>query len=42
MGIRSAFLIDLLKEDVYVEQRKGFEGPHHEDLVYRLNKAFMV
>lgn len=40
MGVKSTVLNGLLKEEVYVEQDKGFEDPHHGDHVYRLNKAF--
>lgn len=39
MDVKSVFLKSLLKDEVYVEQPKGFEDPHHGDYVYRLNKA---
>jgi transposase InsO family protein len=39
MDVKSAFLNGLLKEEVYVEQPKGFEDPHHPNHVLRLNKA---
>ena len=39
MDVKSAFLNGLLKEEVYVEQPKGFEDPHQGDHIYNLNKA---
>jgi hypothetical protein len=39
MDVKSAFLNGIVKEEVYVEQPKGFEDPHQPDHVYRLNKA---
>ncbi|CAM8982498.1 unnamed protein product [Rhodiola kirilowii] len=39
MDVKSAFLNELLSEEVYVAQPKGFEDPHHPDHVYRLKKA---
>ena len=37
--IKSAFLNGMLKEQVYVEQPKGFIDPHRPDDVYKLKKA---
>ncbi|CAM8890779.1 unnamed protein product [Rhodiola kirilowii] len=39
MDVKSAFLNDLLFEEVYVAQPKGFEDPHYPDHVYKLKKA---
>ena len=39
MAVKSAFLNDLLSEEVYVEQPKGFEDPKFSIHVYRLKKA---
>ena len=39
MDVKSAFLNGILQEEVYVEQRKGFEDPKHPDHVYYLRKA---
>ena len=39
MDIKSAFLNEILNEKVYVEQPKGFEDPHHPNLVYRVKRA---
>jgi hypothetical protein len=36
MDVKSAFLNGILQEEVYVEQPKGFQDPHH---VYKLKKA---
>jgi hypothetical protein len=38
MDVMSAFLNGILQE-VYVEQRKGFQDPHHPYHVYKLKKA---
>ena len=39
MNVKSAFLNDILHEEAYVEQPKGFEDPKHPDHVYKLKKA---
>ncbi|CAA7027663.1 unnamed protein product [Microthlaspi erraticum] len=39
MDVKSAFLNDVLQEEVFVAQPKGFEDPHKPNSVYRLNKA---
>ncbi|XP_073046244.1 uncharacterized protein [Primulina eburnea] len=39
MDVKSAFLNDILKEEAYVSQPKGFEDPHHPNHVYKLKKA---
>nr|GEW53635.1 hypothetical protein [Tanacetum cinerariifolium] len=39
MDVKTAFLNDELKEDVYVSQPKGFVDPDHPIHVYRLKKA---
>jgi hypothetical protein len=39
IDIKSAFLNGILQEEVYVEQPKGFQDPHHPDHVYKLKKA---
>jgi hypothetical protein len=39
MDVKSAFLNDILQEEVYVEQPKGFQDPHHPHHVYKLKKA---
>jgi hypothetical protein len=39
MDVKSAFLNDILQEEVYVEQSKGFQDPHHPHHVYKLKKA---
>ncbi len=39
MDVKSAFLNGYLKEEVYVEQPKGFVDPHLSDHVYKLKKA---
>nr|GEW06294.1 Gag-Pol polyprotein [Tanacetum cinerariifolium] len=38
MDIKSTFLNDYLKEEVYVNQPDGFVDPHHPDKVYHLKK----
>ena len=40
MDVKTAFLSGFLKEDIYVEQPKGFTDPHFPDHVLYLKKAF--
>ena len=39
MNVKSAFLNEMLQEEVYVEQPKGFVDPHRPDDVYKLKRA---
>nr|GEU30568.1 retrovirus-related Pol polyprotein from transposon TNT 1-94 [Tanacetum cinerariifolium] len=39
MDVKTTFLNDPLKEEVYVNQLDGFVDPHHPNKVYRLKKA---
>jgi hypothetical protein len=39
MDVRNAFLNGALPVEVYVEQPKGFQDPHHPQHVYKLKKA---
>jgi len=39
MDVKSAFLNGIIQEEVYVEQPKGFQDPHHPHHVYKLKKA---
>ena len=39
MDVKSAFLNEILQEEVYVEQPKGFIDPHRPDAVYKLKKV---
>jgi hypothetical protein len=39
MDVKIAFLNDILQEEVYVEQPKGFLDPHYPHHVYKLKKA---
>ena len=38
MDVKSAFLNEMLQEEVYVEQPKGFVDPHRPDDVYKLRE----
>nr|GEW01331.1 retrovirus-related Pol polyprotein from transposon TNT 1-94 [Tanacetum cinerariifolium] len=42
MDVKTAFLNDELKEEVYVSQPEGFVNPDHLTYVYRLKKALYV
>ncbi|GJV83899.1 retrovirus-related pol polyprotein from transposon TNT 1-94 [Tanacetum coccineum] len=39
MDVKTTFLNDTLKEEVYVNPSDGFVDPHHPNKVYRLKKA---
>nr|GEY79631.1 retrotransposon-related protein [Tanacetum cinerariifolium] len=39
MDVKTVFLYDPLKEELYVNQPDGFVDPYHPDKVYRLKKA---
>ena len=39
MDIKSIFLNEILQEEVYVEQPKGFVDPHRPDDAYKLKRA---
>ena len=39
MDVKSAFLNEILHEEVFVEQLKGFQDPHFLNHVLRLKKA---
>ena len=39
MDVKSAFLIGVIFEEVYVRQRLGFEDLKHPDYVYKLKKS---
>ena len=39
MDVKSIFLNDILHEEDYVEQPKGFEDSKHPDHAYKLKKA---
>jgi len=39
MDVNSAFLNGILQEEVYVEQSKGFQDPHHPYHVYKLKNG---
>jgi hypothetical protein len=40
MNVKSAFLNDLIKEEVYVEQPPSFESEEYHNHVYKLHKVF--
>ena len=42
MNVKSAFLNEMLQEEIYVEQPKGFVDPHRSDDVYKLKRAQMM
>jgi hypothetical protein len=39
MNVKSAFLNDVIQEEVYVRLPSGFENPKYLDRVYKLSKA---
>jgi hypothetical protein len=39
MDVKSAFLNDVIQEEVYVRPPLGFESPKYPDIVYKLSKA---
>ena len=39
MDVKSAFLNEILHEEVFVEQLKGFQDPHFPNHVLQLKKA---
>ena len=39
MGVKSTFLNEVLQEELYVEQPKGFVDPHRSNDVYKLKRA---
>ncbi|GKF96566.1 putative ribonuclease H-like domain-containing protein, partial [Tanacetum coccineum] len=39
MDVRSAFLYETIKEEVYITQPPGFKDPDHPDKVYKMVKA---
>ena len=41
MDVKSAFLNEMLQEEVYVEQPKGFIDPYRPDDVYKLREHYM-
>ena len=41
MDVKSAFLSEYIKEEVYVEQPPGFVDPEHPNHVFRLKRLFM-
>ena len=39
MDVKSAFLNEIINEEVYIEQPPGFESQEFLDHVFKLNKA---
>jgi hypothetical protein len=39
MNVKSAFLNDVIQEEVFVKQPPGFENPKYHNKVYKLSKA---
>nr|GFA53016.1 hypothetical protein [Tanacetum cinerariifolium] len=39
MDVKSSFMYNIIKEEVYVSQLPGFEDPHFPDKVYKVEKA---
>jgi hypothetical protein len=39
LDVKTAFLYDLIKEEVFMQQPQGYELPGYENLVCRLNRA---
>ena len=39
MDVKSAFLNEILDEEVYIKQPKGFVDPNERDMVWKLHKA---
>ena len=39
MDVKSIFLNDIIKEEIYIEQPSGFENPKFSYHVFKLNKA---
>jgi hypothetical protein len=39
MDVKSAFLNDVIQDEVYVRQPSGFESPKYTDRVYKFSKA---
>jgi hypothetical protein len=39
MDVKSAFVNDVIQEEVYVRQPPGFENPKYPDRVYKFSKA---
>ena len=42
MDVKSAFLNDILEEEVYIEQPESFVDANNKNMVCRLHKALMV
>jgi hypothetical protein len=39
IDVKSAFLNDVIQEEVYVRQAPGFKNPKYHNRVYKLSKA---